>query len=324
MLSVVGISCAAGALVGLAVTGGTSRGLFQGALSGVAISLAVDRAGRLLARSGIHRWAFGAYLAGTALVNGVAICGGLAAAALPWAITQGVGDASTYLVPFVFAVAMSLAFTFWFTLGRLLGGDVLTGLLTGRYHHPRLEERIFLFGDLVGSTGIAERLGEQQFHSFLNRVWMDVAAPVQEHGGVIHRYLGDEIEINWSFERGRHGAACLRCALAILDVMAAKRSDYSNEFGNPAQLRLALHSGPVVAGEMGGPKREIVYSGDTVHTTSRIEGVAKETNRDLLVSVDLLRALEVPEGCVVEPLGAYRLRGKEREVELFAVAAAAP
>jgi adenylate cyclase len=80
--------------------------------------------------------------------------------------------------------------------------------------------------------------------------------------------------------------------------------------------------GSVVAGETGGLKREIVYSGDTVHTTSRIEGVAKETNRDLLVSVDLLRALEVPEGCVVEPLGAYRLRGKEREVELFAVEAA--
>jgi adenylate cyclase len=315
--AVVAISGAIGALVGVVVAGDVVRGLLQGALSGVLVSLAARGVGQLVESSGLHRWPFGAYLLTGSLLTALAIVGAIAVATIPWALTAGVGDLRSYVLPLAVAAVASLAFTAWFSLDRLLGGDVLVGLLTGRYHHPRVEERIFLFADLSGSTALAERLGELRFHDLLNRLWNDVSGPVQRHGGTVHRYIGDEIEVTWTLERGR--AECLPCARAITDTMAEAGPAYRRAFGTEARLRLALHAGPVVAGELGALKREIAYSGDTLNTTARIEGVAKELGRDIVVSGDLLGLTGIPEGLLAEPLGRRRLRGKEREVELFAI-----
>jgi adenylate cyclase len=319
--AVIAISCAIGALAGLAVAEDAARGLLQGGLSGALVSLAARTTGLFVERSGLHRWPFGAYLMTGSLLTALAIVGSIAAASIPWALTEGVGDLRSYVLPFAVASVASLAFTAWFSLDRLLGGDVLLGLLIGRYHRPRVEERVFLFADLVGSTALAERLGELRFHDLLSRLWNDVSGPVQRHGGTVHRYVGDEIEVTWTLERGR--GQCLRCARAILDTLAEARPQYRREFGTEACLRLALHAGPVVVGELGTLKREIAYSGDTLNTTARIEGVAKELDRDIVVSGDLLHLTGVPEGLLAEPLGRRRLRGREREVELFAIEAVA-
>ena len=63
----------------------------------------------------------------------------------------------------LFSLALSFVFTFMFEVNRLLGQNVLLNFITGRYHKPRLEERILLFIDMEGSTGLAERLGPLAF-----------------------------------------------------------------------------------------------------------------------------------------------------------------
>ena len=65
--------------------------------------------------------------------------------------------------------------------------------MTGRYSRPRVEERVFLFVDLEGSTFAAERLGPQRFLSLLDTIAFDMADAVLEGGGTIHRYVGDEL-----------------------------------------------------------------------------------------------------------------------------------
>ena len=59
----------------------------------------------------------------------------------------------------LFSLAASFVFVFMFAVNKLLGQNVLLNFVTGRYHKPRLEERILLFIDMEGSTGLAERLG---------------------------------------------------------------------------------------------------------------------------------------------------------------------
>ena len=319
LLGVLGISSVVGAAVGLAVTGGTTRGLVQGALSGVLIALFV----RVITVAGatfrVNRLPFGMYVAISSLATAVAICGGLAAASVPWLLTEGPGSWRTYVVPFVTAVGVSVGFTWWFALDRLLGGGVLVGLLTGRYHHPRREERIFLFADLQRSTGIAERLGELRYHAFLNRVFVDAARPVEAYSGLIYQYVGDQMVVTWSLERGLADWNCLHCAGAIKDALLEARDRYEGEFGAAPRFRFAVHGGPVVAGELGGSRREIVFSGDTLNTTARIEGVAKEAERELVVSEEILRRAPLPDGLTAESLGVHRLPGKQRPLELFAL-----
>jgi adenylate cyclase len=317
--AVLGISAAVGGVVGLAITGGTTRGLLQGALSGVLIASLVQAVSIATEKLGVSRLSFGAYVTVNAVATAAAICAGLVAASVPWLVAEGLGSWRTYVVPFLTAVAVSIGFTWWFALDRLLGGGVLVGLLTGRYHRPRREERVFLFADLERSTGIAERLGELRYHAFLNRVFVDAAQPVKEHYGLIYQYVGDQMVVTWPLGRGLADWNCLRCPAAINDALLGARARYETEFGVAPRFRFAVHCGPVVAGELGGSRREIVFSGDTLNTAARIEAVAKETGRQLVVSEDILRHAPLPDGLTADSLGAHRLPGKERPLELFAL-----
>jgi adenylate cyclase len=320
LLSVLGISSVVGSAVGMAVTGGTARGFLQGALSGALISLLVTGARIAVGRLGASRRGFGVYVAVTALLTAAAISAGLATASLPWLLLEGFPPWRAYLVPFLAAVAISVAFTWWFALDRLLGAGVLRGLITGRYHQPRREDRIFLFADLQASTRLAEQLGELRYHAFLNRAFADAGEPVERHAGVIYQYVGDQMVVTWPLERGLRGWDCLRCPLAINETLREAADGYERDFGAAPRFRFALHCGPVVAGEIGDLKREIVFSGDTLNTTARIEALAKEKKRDLVVSQEVLRRAELPPDLTAESLGVHMLRGKEMPLELFALA----
>lgn len=219
-----------------------------------------------------------------------------------------------------FSLAVALGFNFVFLLSGLLGPRILLALITGRYRRPRAEQRIVLFLDLHGSTRQAERLGDESFHRFLNEVFFDISDPVLETGGEIYRYVGDEIIISWRRERGARDGACIECFFAIEDALARKAPQYRRAFGTEPRLRGALHSGPLVIGEMGDLKREIVMLGDTMNTAARIEEMCRVTGREFIVSEAVLRAIgHLPPAVRMEPLGEMALRGKEGDVRLSAL-----
>ena len=219
-----------------------------------------------------------------------------------------------------FSLGVALTFNIVFVLAALLGPQVLISLLTGRYRRPRSEQRIVMFLDLHDSTRHAERLGDQNFHRFLNLIFFDISDPVLAARGSIYRYVGDEIIITWPLERGARDAACIACFFAITDALRRKRQNYLRAFAAEPLLRGALHAGTLVVGEMGDLKREIVMLGDTMNTTARIEEMCRVMGKEFLVSAEILRAIpKLPSDIHAEPLGGVTLRGKEDDVELFAL-----
>ena len=115
----------------------------------------------------------------------------------------------------------------------------------------------------------------------------------------------------------------MTCAFAIEDALAGRRADYLRAFGGAPHLRAALHAGPLVIGEMGDVKREIVMLGDTMNTAARIEGICRTTGRDYIVSEQAVRAVgALPPGLRAESLGPMPLRGKQTDIELFALSRA--
>lgn len=218
----------------------------------------------------------------------------------------------------LFAFAVSFLFNFVFTLRTMLGPSTLLALVTGRYHAPHSEERTVLFLDVQGSTPLAERLGDHDFHRFLNAVFHDVTDPVLETGGEIYRYVGDEVIVTWPRGKGGESVACL---FAIDAALRARAGDYQRAFGAASRVRGALHAGTLIVGEMGDVKREIVMLGDTMNTTSRIEGACRTTGCDYIASADALRSVvPMPLGIHAASLGKLPLHGKEEEIELFALA----
>lgn len=227
----------------------------------------------------------------------------------------GLLNAWTVLLSLVFSLVVNLVLI----LRRLLGARVLLSLFTGRYHRPRAEERVVLFMDLRGSTQLAERIGAERFHRFLNKVFSDLTDPVLEAGGEIYRYVGDEVIVSWPVRHGGLGSRCIDCVFAIADALADRRAAYMADFGTEPRMRAALHAGPLIIGEMGDLKREFVMLGDTMNTTARIEDACRTLARDVIASAPALRLFKLPPGVRAESLGTVALRGKESELELFAL-----
>jgi adenylate cyclase len=223
----------------------------------------------------------------------------------------------------LFSLVASFVVVFMFDVSRLLGQNVLLNFITGRYHQPRLEERVFLFIDMEGSTGLAERIGPLAFHRLLSRFVVDLTDPIVAAHGEIHRYVGDEVIATWKLADGIAKARCVAACFAAMDQLARLAPDYKRDFGAAVNFRAGLHCGPVVTGEMGSMKREIVFLGDTVNTTARIQEFCRQTGDRVLASADLIDRLALPAGIVKRSLGDLRLRGKESDVALYALGRAA-
>ncbi|MDH3253040.1 MAG: adenylate/guanylate cyclase domain-containing protein, partial [Ignavibacteria bacterium] len=231
--------------------------------------------------------------------------------------------AGEFLRAFVYALTTSLAINFVRQISRLLGPNVLLNYLTGRYHRPVEEARIFMFLDIKSSTAIAERLGNKLYHYFLNDFFFDLSSPILESRGRIYQYVGDEVVVTWREDEGLQDANCIACFFRIAAMLHMHSDRYEKKYGLVPGFKAGYHVGPVIAGEIGDAKKDIVFHGDTVNTAARIRSECTRLGRDLLFSGDLRRRLTGMDGLIPESVGKIRLRGKQEEIELFTLEEAA-
>ena len=250
---------------------------------------------------------------GILIVGAVLLSPDAAASALRHTIPRAVAIA--------IAFSLSLNIMFVLQMSRLIGDRTLRDILFGRYHRSRAEDRFFLFIDIVGSTSLAERVGPAAVHRFLGEVFRLASDPIDDHRGEVYQYVGDEIVITWTGREGRDGARPLASFFAIEGALARAAPEFERLFGAVPRLRAALHAGPVIAGEVGGSRRAIVYHGDVLNTTSRIEQATRDLDHKFLVSGDALERLEGVDGYTIDDLGWQRLRGRTDEVRVYAVTA---
>jgi adenylate cyclase len=219
--------------------------------------------------------------------------------------------------------AIFLVISEFLQMRRVIGGRTLTNLMLGRYHAPVREERVFMLVDIKGSTALAERFGDERAHAVIASVFFDIDQPILEHGGEVYSYVGDELIASWPLARGVQNARCLHCCLAICATLARRADHYRHTFGTAPDIRVALHAGPIVAGECGDAKLSIVYLGDTLNTAARIEEAAKTLGHDYLISYALLARLALPPCLRSDPLGPVRLRGRAQPIVLHSLRPAA-
>jgi adenylate cyclase len=298
-------------------------GLPRGALTGVVIVGILSSFEQVLARPAMARLRetpFLVHLAIKTVIYLVVILFGLVIGAWSLPAPSEVGvwlPIQRQDVLFSFAAVLTIRFIA--DINRLLGQNVLLNFITGHYHRPRLEQRVFLFIDIEGSTALAERLGELAFHRLVSRFVVDITAPIVAAYGEIHRYVGDELIATWKLADGIADAHCVRACFDAFDRLAVLSPAYLRDFGTPIHCRAGLHCGPVVTGEMGSAKKEIVFLGDTVNTAARIQEFCRQTGDRVLASATLVNLLELPSGIAKRPLGDLRLRGKESDVVLYAL-----
>jgi adenylate cyclase len=179
-----------------------------------------------------------------------------------------------------------------------------------------------MFTDIVGFTAMSERLPAAEVARLLNEHFSLLASCVEAEDGTIDKYIGDALMAFWGApdEQRDHALRACRAALAISAAMTADVAKRQAE-GRPwVRIRIGIHDGPVVVGNIGAPGR-INYTivGDTVNTCQRLEALGHQFDRGeaatILVSETVAAAVE--GHLAVEPVGRYDVKGREEPVRVF-------
>ena len=213
-------------------------------------------------------------------------------------------------------VAMSLLYA---EFSHHIGHGVLRNFFTGRYHTPKEEERIFMFLDMKSSTTLAEQLGHVKYFRLLNRYYADMTDAILASSGEICQYVGDEVVITWTLRDGLRGNDCLECFFRIKECLNAQAATYQADFGHVPGFKAGLHCGQVTTGEIGTVHKDIIFTGDVMNTTARIQSLCNESGVDLLVSGALMTRMRLGSDYQVRGLGVRELKGKHELVEVFTV-----
>lgn len=217
------------------------------------------------------------------------------------------------------ALGISLLSNFMDELHRKLGRDAIYNLVLGKYHQVKQEERLFLFIDLNNSTDIAEEMGELEYSHFLQDYFYDISEPIARYFGRVYQYVGDEVVVTWPLKKGLRYAVCLRCYFAVQKQIRRYKAYYLERYGRVPEFKAAVHGGTVVVSEVGKYKSEIAYHGDVLNTTARMLSKCHELESDLLTSDWILKQANLPVYLKADEMGAFRLKGKQQDIQLHAV-----
>lgn len=215
-------------------------------------------------------------------------------------------------------MALGVGFCLFYTeISDNIGQGVLLNFFTGKYHRPIEEDRIFMFLDMKDSTTIAEKLGHVNYFNMLREYYSDLTAPIIAFGGEIYQYVGDEVVVTWKQKSGIHNNNCLQCFFAMKASLAKNSQKYDTAYGLVPTFKAGLHLGKVTTGEIGVIKKEIIFTGDVLNTTARIQGLCNQYSTDLLISEQLMQALTLSPKFSPQVIGEVELRGRNEKVNLF-------
>jgi class 3 adenylate cyclase len=219
----------------------------------------------------------------------------------------------------VYIAAIIIVTQFYTEVSENIGLPVLNNFFTGKYHNPVVEERIYMFLDMKSSTTIAEHLGHVRYFEMLRKYYADISDPIIQYSGEIYQYVGDEIVVSWRPRNGLNNNNCIQCFFAMKAALKEQAGEYNERFGLLPEFKAGFHFGKVTTGEIGVIKKEIIFTGDVLNTTARIQGLCNTYKVDVLISGDLVKRLDLNAQFHIKTLGENELRGRGERIELFTI-----
>lgn len=185
---------------------------------------------------------------------------------------------------------------------------------------PEAENRqlTVVFCDLADSTRLSQQLDPEDLREVVRAYQEEAAKVVEGYEGHIAQYLGDGLLIYFGWPQAHENDAerAVYTGLELPQAIDKLNHQLQADYGVQLSVRIGIHTGPVVVGEMGGGSRhEKLALGETPNIAARLEGLAKPNT----VVISPATAQLVQRTFVLEELGHHELKGVAEPTMLYAV-----
>lgn len=179
-----------------------------------------------------------------------------------------------------------------------------------------------LFTDIVGFTNIGSSLQPEALARLLNEHFKELAEAIDKEEGTVDKYIGDSIMAFWGapLDQPDHAVRACRAALEIAARLQQENRERRAAGLEPIRLRIGIHSGAAVVGNIGAPGRvNYTLIGDTVNSAQRLEALGKEVapEAEVIVLIGDTTRLAVCALCRTVAVGRFVLRGRDCETEVY-------
>lgn len=173
----------------------------------------------------------------------------------------------------------------------------------------KVVEVTVIFTDLESFTKMSENLDPEEVSGILTSYFGQTTKCILDNKGTIIKYIGDAVFAAWGapIDEPQHAkrAAEAACDLRCLSELEVR--------GKTLRTRIGIHSGKVVAGNLGSSYRfDYTMVGDAVNFASRLESLNKYLSTQVLIS-DAVRQ-QLGDGFITRQLGEFRVAGKTHSV----------
>jgi adenylate cyclase len=209
-------------------------------------------------------------------------------------------------------------------LGKAVSPQIAAKLVASELEfRGEMREVTILFTDLRGFTGLSESQKPRELLSQLNQYFTAITTVVEEHGGVVDKYIGDAIMVIFGAPVDLHDDAD-RAIAAARGILAAERrlnAERATAGLPPFRTGIGISTGLVVAGNMGSSRRfNYTVVGDEVNIASRLESMTKDPALQThIICSDATRASLKTEHPGLRDLGEVQIRGKALPIRIWAV-----
>lgn len=208
------------------------------------------------------------------------------------------------------------------TFGKYVAQEVRDEVLSGRIPlDGEMKEVSILFADLRDFTPMTESSDPKLVVRMMNSYFKEMAEAIQEQGGLVLQFLGDEIYAVFGapVSRPDHPLRAVRAGLE----MGRRLGDLNKRFTekNWPILRhgIGIHTGEALAANIGSPDRlSYLLVGDTVNLASRLQGLTRSMGTEMILSKSTLLRLE--DQTRFKKLDETKVKGRSEPVEIYTVA----
>ena len=189
----------------------------------------------------------------------------------------------------------------------------------GRLHlGGESREITLMFTDLADFTSLSERLSPEQTVDVLTACFNAMVPRVHAAGGTVDKFIGDAMMAFWGapLDDGRQAERAARVAIELQHAMPLLAAQLAARDLPPVQLRIGLHTGRAVVGNVGSEQRfSYTAVGDAVNLAARLEGANKAFDTGILLSA--ATAAQLPADITLRVLGDITVRGRTEPVRVF-------